>query len=180
MKKYIMFLVKLLVAYGFSMAVYAILFSSAAAQAADNAELSVANAFLGLFGAASFLIFNLVLLVQFARDGILRREFQSAAKGETFAALDYARYALREVLICTAIYAIFQLPYCIFYSAFGYDHVHAIIVDKFFVMAAGFYTLCGGNGYLGLVISALLFFLIQLGARALILRHWNVNRLQRD
>lgn len=174
-----MFLVKLLIAYGFAMAVYAILFSSAAAQAADNGELSVANVFLGVFGATAFLIFNLVLVVQFTRDGTLRREFQSETRGRTLTIADYVRYLLRELLICTVIYTAFQLPYCIFYTVFGYDHVNAIFVDKFFVMAAGFYTLCGGIAFLGLFISVLLFGGIQLTARTMILRHWDETRLQR-
>lgn len=86
---------------------------------------------------------------------------------------------LVKLLICTAIYAAFQLPYCIFYTAFSYDHVHAIFVDQFFVMAAGFYTLCGGIGFLGLLVSTLLFGGIQLTGRALIFRHWDETRLQR-
>ena len=178
MKKYILFILKLILAYGLAMALYGILFSSAAAQAADNDEAWVAAQLLGLFGALAYAIFNMVFVVQFAKDSVLRRAFRQATQGRALTTVDYLRYTLREVLIFTAIYAAVQLPYCIFYTAFGYDHVHAIIVDQFFVMAAGVYTLCGGNGYLGLMMSTLFFASIQLMARTVILRRWDVDRLQ--
>ena len=178
MRKYIMFFVKLLIAYGLSMVLYAIVFSTAAAQAADNDAAAIAEGLLGMFGLPAFLVFNAVLIVQFIKDSTLRREFQQATMGVTQTAADYLRYTLREMLIFCAVYALFQLPYCIFYGAFGYDHVNAIFVDQFFVMSAGFYRLCGGNGYVGLAVSALLFGAVQLGARALILRRWDANRLR--
>ncbi len=179
MKKYLMFLVKLLIAHGLSMALYGILFSSAAAQAADHDDLAVANSFLAVFGAASFLVFNLVLAIQFYKNGTVRREFQTGIKGRTLAPADYVRIPLRELSICTAIWAVFQLPYCIFYASFGFDHVNAIFVDKLFVMPAGVYTLCGGSSVLGLVVSTLLFCVIQLAARGMILRHWDESRFLR-
>lgn len=179
MKKSITFLIKLLVAHGFALIVYGVVFSSAAAQAADNGELSVANALLGFFGVLAFVLFNLVLIIQFLHNGGLRRDFWGETKGMTLSIAELARYSLREVLICTAIYAAVQLPYCIFYTAFGYDHVYAIFIDQLFIMDVGFYTLCGGIGFLGLFVSTLFFGAIQLAARTMILRHWDETRLQR-
>lgn len=178
MKNHLTFLLKLLITRVIALMIYGIMFSSSAAQAADNGDPAVADLLLSVFGAMAFAIFNLVLILQYARNGSLRREFWAATRDRTLAHTDLMRYSLREILICTAIFAAVQLPYCIFYTAFGYNHIYAIFIDQLFIMDVGFYTLCGGSGFLGLIVSAALFAAVQLTARMLVLHRWDAERLR--
>ncbi len=177
-KKYLFFYFKLVLIHLISALIYGIIFSNTAGMAANQKEFSTARAIIGVFAIVIFAIFNIYLIVENARNGEKRRLFLTETKGKKLGLIDFCKINLRETLIFTAIYTIGQLPYCFFYSAWGYSHDETMPIEYPFVMDAGIYELVGSE-YLGVILTGILFFAIQMIGKALVLSMWDKERIER-
>lgn len=177
-KKYLFFYFKLVIVHLLSALVYGIIFSNMAGMAANQKEDDTARAIIGIFAVVIFVIFNAYLIVESARNGEKRRLFLTETKGMSLGLSDFCRMHLRETLIFTVIYTVGQLPYCFFYSAWGYSHDETMPIEYPFVMDAGIYELLG-SGFLGMILSGVLFYAIQLIGKTCVLLTWDKERIER-
>ncbi|MBQ4140312.1 MAG: hypothetical protein IJD70_03145 [Clostridia bacterium] len=177
-KNYFFFYFELVLVHLISALVYGILLSNMAGTAANQKDFSTARGIIGVFAIVIFVIFNAYLVVEFARNGEKRRVFLTETKGKNLGLVDFCKVNLRETLIFAAIYTLGQLPYCLLYSKWGYSHDETMPIEYPFVMDAGIYELIGSE-YLGMILTGVLFFAIQLIGKTYVLLTWDKERIER-
>ena len=109
------------------------------------------------------LIFWLIVALLYIWRGLMsfadvQREMKKASKEEGFNAHAYFMNTFfRDWIWRTVLYAVFQLPFLIFYAAFGLALGNAMIgLEKFYIADAGFYGTCGT--FLGFLLTTAYFF----------------------
>ena len=177
-KKYLFFYFKLVLIHLISALVYGIVLSNMAGTAANQKEFSTARGIIGAYAIVIFIIFNVYLIVEIARNGEKRRLFLAETKGKDHGIFGFGRYNFRETLIFATIYMIGQLPYCLFYSKWGYSHDETMPIEYPFVMDAGIYELLGSELF-GMILTGMLFFVIQLIGKTYVLYIWDKERIER-
>ena len=114
--------------------------------------------------------------LRFNGDNELRKAFRERCKTEDIPLPALAKMILKKHLIHTAIFAVFQLPYMIFYSFFGAAYVGSILFEDFFCIEMGIYEITG-IGIVGLIMGALLFFALQIALDLLTFHRWKKDTL---
>lgn len=92
----------------------------------------------------------------------VQREMKNAAKEEGFNPNRYFYNAFFKGWIWrTILYAVFQIPFLIFYAAFGLNLGNGMIgLERFYIASAGFYGV-SGSFILGILLGTAYFFAIM-------------------
>ncbi|MBE6630258.1 MAG: hypothetical protein E7624_05345 [Ruminococcaceae bacterium] len=128
------------------------------------------------FSLALFLIFTIFLAVTFARNGEERRKYQALLKEHPFTLSQNFKYLYKDALHRTVIYAIFQLPFVIFYSAFGFSYGPMTGFERFYILDVAFYEITQVS-VLGFLLNGMLFFALSLLTKLFVLHLWKKEAL---
>jgi hypothetical protein len=92
----------------------------------------------------------------------VQRNIKNAAKEEGFSAMRYFTITfVKDWVWKTAAFIIFQLPFTAFFAGFGLALDEGMtIIEKFYMANAGFYA-ATGSALVGLLLSAVYFFVIM-------------------
>lgn len=95
-----------------------------------------------------------------------RKKFKAVVKADGFSFAKYFKEEiLKEQLVMSLVFALFQLPFVIFYSIFGMSLIYPILFEQFYVMDAGAY-LVSGSGIFGLLLNTAIFTAVFLLVRS--------------
>ena len=113
------------------------------------------------------LIFWLIVALIYIWRGVMsfsdvQREMKNASKEEGFSPNRYFRDTfLHDWIWRTVLYAVFGLPFLIFYASFGLALGNAMIgLERFYIADAGFYGVTG-SAILGFLLTTVYFFCIM-------------------
>ena len=96
-----------------------------------------------------------------------RKALKEAVKESNISSIAYFKQnILKEHLIKCGVFLVFQLPFLIFYAAFGMSLTQPLVFETFYVMDAGSYLLTG-SAILGVLLNTLVFALIYTCVRLL-------------
>ena len=129
-----------------------------------------------LISLAAILAFCIYEALRFKGDNELRKAFREECKTKDMPLPDLCKLIWKKHLIHTAIFAVFQLPYMIFYSFFGAAYVGSILFEDFFCIEMGIYEITG-IGIVGLLMGSVLFFGLQIILDLLTFRNWKGDTL---
>ncbi len=92
----------------------------------------------------------------------VQRNIKNAAKEEGFSAMGYFTHTfVKDWLWKTAAFVILQIPFTAFFAGFGLALDESMtVIEKFYMTNAGFYT-ATGSAIVGLLMSAVYFFVIM-------------------
>ena len=68
-----------------------------------------------------------------------------------------------------AIFAVMQLPFTVFFGAFGYAFINTHFIDRVYALDAGIYAFTGSM-LLGCVLNILIFAVMYIGIHFLLIR----------
>jgi len=176
-KRGIMFTVKIFIYHFVTMIIYSFALSSIVAQDIRDG-MGASDNIIFVFSVAAIILFSLIISFELSADGERRRGFLQLIKSEKMSPKLGIRLSLADALVYTAIYFIFQLPFCIFYHSFGFDHLYATAFEKYYVLDLGFMELTG-IGILGALINCVLFFLCLILFRCLIYTKWSKDAIEK-
>ena len=146
------------------------------AQSVYDEKIQHARRISLLISLVAILAFCIYEALRFNGDNELRKAFRERCKTEDIPLPALAKMILKKHLIHTAIFAVFQLPYMIFYSFFGAAYVGSILFEDFFCIEMGIYEITG-IGIVGLFMGALLFFALQIALDLLTFHRWKKDTL---
>lgn len=124
-------------------------------------------------------VITLITCFEVSRDGEKRREFGYILDKEKMSIQLFWRMASHDILLYTLVYFIFQIPMCIFHHIFGFYYVQPTVFEGFYTIDVGFMELTG-IGFLGGIISTLLFFLFYSAFRYLTYFRWSREKIRYD
>ena len=94
-----------------------------------------------------------------------QKSFKELLKFDDFSFFKYFKGEfLTEQLVMTTVFALFQLPFVMFYAIWEMSLLHPILLEQIYVMDAGAY-LISGSAWLGLILNTLIFTVIFLTVR---------------
>jgi len=113
-----------------------------------------------------------------ARDAEKKRLFRARFKDKKFTLKDAVSLAWRRNLGHTAVYAVFSIPFLIFYSKWGLTYDTAIVTqfEMFYSLQAGFYEITH-IGIVGFLMSCAFFFVVSLLLDMIVYKSWNSDRI---
>ena len=173
-RHYVHFTLKWLLIHLGAMLFRNIFFASLFAQAVEDEKLYIAKRAAFFLSMIATLLFCLYEALRLGGNAQLRRDFRHQETNPSLSEL--IRGIWKKHWIHTAIFAVLQIPYLIFYSFFGVVYVNSMAIEDFFCIESGFYEIVG-NGILGFLLSSLLFFALQMLLELLILRSWKRDEL---
>ena len=176
-KRGMLFFLKLFLYHFAAMIFYGVAFSSMVAQGIRD-QGGISGAIVLLFSIFAILLFAVFVAFDLAHDGEEKRSFKDLARRTRYTFGMGARLALPEAAIYSAIYFVFQLPFCLFYQAFGFNYFLTTGFEKYYVMGLGLMELTK-NGYLGALLNALLLFLCIIAVRCFIYRGWDKDKIEK-
>ena len=93
--------------------------------------------------------------------------FKDIVRAEEYSFSKYFREEIfREQLVMSCVFALFQIPFVIFYVIFGMSLVYPILLEQFYIMDAGAY-LVSGSALIGVLLNTLIFTVVFLLIRLL-------------
>ncbi len=96
-----------------------------------------------------------------------RTSIKEALRSGEFSIVSYFKeHILKETLLRMAVGVIFQIPYMIFFSIFGFAFGGAMGIEQFYIMDSGFYLLTG-SAILGVILKAIVFGIVNAGVSAI-------------
>ena len=151
-------------------------FSGTFAQAVYDEKLYHArriSLFISLIAIFAFCIYE---ALRFRGDNELRKAFRDECKTNGLPLPTLLKMILKKHLIHTALFAVLQVPYMIFYSFFGAAYVGSLLFEDFFCIEMGIYEITG-IGIVGLLMGSALFFGLQIILDLLTFRNWKSDTL---
>ena len=143
------------------------------------------------FSLVTLLIFGIVTVVFYIKNGARKRAYLAATSVEVRGAENvaegatrYRKLAMTEAIVSTSVSAALWLIPTIFYttalsySGMGYGYAGAWGIEKFFVGAVGFFQLFG-NAWLGLLLGMGILFCFHYFGRLYAHKSWQENRIRR-
>jgi len=124
-------------------------------------------------------IISLITCFEISRDGEKRRDFGRILDNEKMSFTLFWRLASKDIRLYTLVYFLFQIPMCIFHHIFGFFYLQPTVIEGFYVIDVGFMELTG-IGFLGGLITALLFFLFYSAFRYLTYFRWSREKIRYD
>lgn len=125
--------------------------------------------FFSLLTNVLFCVFHTRVLLQ---DGERRRTYLQLSKERTVSFGEQWHWMWKRSLIHVAMFAVFQLPFLVFYSSFGMVYVNGTILDSFYALEAGFYELFY-NGVLGFFLHIAFLFAGHILGEWIVYRIWD-------
>ncbi len=158
----------LALAHIISMFAYGLLLSNAVTYMWLDAP---GRAMLTLIGFNVFVdAFLIALISKFETSYIeYRTSIKEALRNGEFSVIKYLKEnILKETLLRMAVGVIFQIPYMIFFSIFGFAFGGAMGIEQFYIMDSGFYLLTG-SAILGVILKVLVFGIVNAGVSVIFL-----------
>ena len=162
----------LIVAHILAMILFGMIFSgTVASMSLEEESVSAANMIVFWFDLAYVAVF-FSCIIKFENSFLeTRRVFKQNLKSDIhdggMSEWDFIKkHYLKEHILRIAVYAVFQLPFLIFYLAWGLDLVYTTGFEKFYIMSAGTYATIH-SGILGYLLNVLMFAALLTGIRAL-------------
>ncbi len=141
----------------FGVLLFNIGFNRIVAEMAEDGMVARGNTVVLLFGLASLLIFCIYYTISGARDAEYTSVLKAAMKEEGFSVLRYfAKTQCKMNLYRVVAFAVFQIPFAIFFAFFGFSLDLTTGVEAFYRLEAGMYGLTG-SWLLGFVLMTLVF-----------------------
>ncbi len=115
------------------------------------------------------IIFNVVFAFMYFKINTsfldYRKNFKETLRAENYSFSKYFKEEiLKEQLVMSLVFALFQLPFVIFYSIFGMSLLYPILLEQFYIMDAGAY-LVSGSGIVGLILNTVILTVVFLLVR---------------
>ena len=129
-----------------------------------------------LISLAAILAFCIYEALRFKGDNELRKAFRQECKTKDIPLPELCKMIWKKHMIHTAIFAVLQVPYMIFYSFFGAAYVGSLLFEDFFCIEMGIYEITG-IGIVGLLMGSALFFGLQIILDLLTFRNWKGDTL---
>ena len=171
----LVFLLLLLIAHVVALVFYAVILAAPIQQAVNYPDQSPARMMIP-FSLILLLIFTIILAVSFARTGEERRKYQGLLKEHAFDLTQNFLYLYKDALHRTVLYLIFQIPFLIFYSGFGFSYKYMTGFERFYVLDVALYE-ATGSAILGFLCNAVLFFALLLLTKLFVLHLWKKEAL---
>ncbi len=124
-------------------------------------------------------VISLITCFEVSRDGEKRRAFGYLLDTEKMSFSLFWRLASKDIVLYTLVYFLFQVPMCIFHHILGFYYLQPTVIEGFYVIDVGFMELTG-IGFLGGLITALLFFLFYSAFRYLTYFRWSREKIRYD
>lgn len=118
-------------------------------------------------------VFQIILVIFLAKGeasySSYSKSLREALREPGFSLLGYyKRKFLIEHLLKIAIFAVFQLPFTVFFAIWGFSLEAPTFVDKFYILDAGSYALTG-SALLGFLLNVSIFAAVLIGAGLVLL-----------
>lgn len=158
-----------------AMLFFGMVFSSTAAALQDEGDVAIANRMTFFFDIAVNLIFVIIYMKLSASFSDYNKAIRDAMKDPSFSVIGYYKTAfLKYDLMKIAIFAVFQIPFVIFYAVAGYSFLHSTLMDRLYLLDAGYYALTGSS-ILGFLFSVAVFAVAFVLVRLLMIKSTKKN-----
>ena len=155
-KKLIAWIGILIAVHIIAMIIFGIIFSNSVASMSEQDAVQ-ANLTVLIFNIVFYSLFSIFYFKVETSYIDYRRTLKEALKTEDFSLLNFLiNKDLKEHIIMLGIFAVFQLPFVIFYSILGMSLVYTTIFEQFFIMDAGSYLLTDSS-LLGVILNTVIF-----------------------
>jgi len=175
MKKTFFGLLFLVIIHVIALVMRAVFLASIIAQSVE-AEDGIAWGATVLFSFVIVAIFSVWRGVELARNGEARRAFLTDTAEQSPTLTFSLTRVFQRNAVDFILFAVMQLPFLIFYAAFGYYYTGGTILERFYSMEAGFYVLTGW-GVLGFLISCAYYILLQTVIELIVYKLWDRDRI---
>ena len=146
-----------------AMIVFAIFVSSGLARLEENDLIQAAHANALLTDIIIWIIFSIFYFKISSSFTDYRRAVKGSISENKFSIIScYKKNFLREDIWKITIFAAFQLPFMAFFAVAGISYLNSLIVDRFYILEAGFYGTSGSAvaGWISCTITYAVIFLI--------------------
>ena len=163
-KKVINWIGILIAAHIAAMIAFSIFLSGSLATIAEKEPHTVSLSIF-LFDVA-FQIFFAVLFVNIETSFVeYRRKMRESLRENDFTVVEYfKRIHLSDDIVKLICFTVFQIPFAIFFTAFGFSIFATTGLEKFYILDAGTYLITG-SVILGFLLNSLLFAAVYLSVR---------------
>ena len=177
-KQGLKFAIKLLICHIVGYILYVSLFGSAV-DAEVYYQTGLEKVIMAWITTIAVAIISLITCFEVSRDGEKRRDFGRILDTEKMSFPLFWRLASKDIRLYTLVYFLFQIPMCIFHHIFGFYYAKPTLFEGFYTIDVGFMELTG-IGFLGGLITALLFFLFYSAFRYLTYFRWSREKIRYD
>ncbi len=141
--------------------VYGLLFASDIAITSEY-DLAAANRSLFIFCTVAQTVFSVICIKIDKMFSDYEKDFNEAMNAPSFSIIGYyKKNYLSEHLIKIAIFAVFQLPFTLFFAFWGYSYTEPFILETLYQMDAGAYVFTG-SPILGFILNTVIFGVIYI------------------
>ena len=155
---------------------YGICFSSLMEQYLRANMLKTVDVILAIYSAITIFLLSFFSSADLKDAHETRRAFIEQLKGRKISFGSCMKFSLWQIVLYTAIYFVFQLPFCLFHHAYGFDHIYVTIYEQYHIMDVGFMQLTG-VGILGTLINCIIFFFSLMMFHYFTYISWYKNRI---
>ena len=127
-----------------------------------------------VFSLAAICVLAFAASIELSSDDKQRRQTMVMSRTARLKFADTFQLSKIALLEYSAIYFVFQIPFCIFYHAFGYYYVESTIMENFYTMDVGMLELTK-VGILGIMLNTLMF-----AATLMLMRHFIYKRWEKE
>ena len=173
---YVNFALILIAVQGMTWLIRAVAFSGIFSEAQAMGELSLGRTILIIYSIVCVIGFSAWRAVSMSRDGAARRAYLDMSADHLPNVKELLQIDLKKDLVELAVYAGLQIPFLIFYSAFGYRYVGGIFFEGLYTMHAGIYEITR-IGIIGILMDCALYFVTVKLFRLPVYRTWERERI---
>lgn len=160
----------------FALAIYAGLLSKLVSERLQN-EMSVAGLVL-TYSVLTQIAIILLLTLTYRKDGEENRRLLTASREEGFSLREYYRETMKRFAwILPAVYAVFQLPFLVYFLIFGYQYEAGTLFGHFYLPQLAFCQLLGGG--IGRILNTLVMAAVYAVVISVVQRRWYSERIRR-
>ena len=129
-----------------------------------------------IFSMLATLIHALITGFELSGDGERRRAFLQTLKTHSFSPLLMLNTAAPDLTLMTLCHLAVQLPFVLFYHAFGFFYPSPTIIEEFYCMEAGWMELTR-IGVIGALLQTFVFIIIVTIVRYTVYSRWNKEKI---
>ena len=146
-----------------AMIIYGLFVSSMVTQLAIQEIYSEARVSVFVFDIILCVLFSVAYCKVESSFTAYRKDLRQSMKEEGFSLITYFKEKkLKDLIIKVIVFAIFQLPFLLFFSIWGLSYIATTGIEKFYIVDAGAYAIVG-IPILGFILNTLLFSVIFIG-----------------
>ena len=138
---------------------------------------SNATALITVYAIIIQIVFCIVYTVINTRSVTFRDEMKAEIKNKTPVFDVFKKYYLKNAVFEIPVYIIFLIPYTLFYAFSKVDLANSFSFEKFYISELWSYIV-SGNGFLGLLISVVIMFVLLYATRFIVLLIMRKNLIE--